>query len=82
MPKFKAKPGIEIEAFHWNGEPPSEWPDWARDNLKLRYEITCIYIDGIHGAARVNRGDWIICKSPHDIYPCLDSVFRERWDPA
>lgn len=80
MAKFKAKPGAEVEAFQWNGEPPSEWPEWAKHSLKIRYEITSLYIDGLHGSVRVNRGDWVIKKSDEDIYPCQNIVFTERWE--
>jgi hypothetical protein len=78
--KFRAKSDVIIEAFQWTGQPPSEWPVWARDSLRIRYEFTNLQIDGNRGTVRANRGDWIIRKSDDDVYPCPNDVFEERWE--
>ena len=77
---YRPKTNVTIEAFRWVGQPPQEWPEWARSSLKIRYEISNLQIDGIHGAVRCNRGDWVIRKSSEDIYPCRNDVFSERWE--
>jgi len=71
---------VEIEAFHWNGEPPVEWPAWARDSLSIRYEISCLQVDTEEGTMRANRGDWIIKGTIGEVYPCKDQVFRKKYD--
>lgn len=77
--KYRSRP-VEIEAFHWLGQPPSEWPAWARDHLSIRYEITCLQIDTIDGTMRVNQGDWVIKGTIGEVYPCKDRVFRGKYD--
>jgi hypothetical protein len=49
----------EVEAFQFTGQGPTEWPDWAKNSLDVRYERTCVWLDGEHGSIRVNQGDWI-----------------------
>lgn len=70
----------KITAFRWEGQPPSEWPEWARNSLKLRYEITNIQVDGRHGTIRCNRGDWVIRLSEDDLYPCDHQVFCRKYE--
>lgn len=81
MAKYRTRQG-EVEAFQWNGQPPSEWPAWARDSLKIRNEFTSLQIDGAHGAARANRGDYIIFLNADDIYPCNPVVFAAKYEPV
>lgn len=76
---YRSRP-VSIEAFHWNGEPPVEWPAWARDHLGIRYEITSLQVDTDEGTMRANRGDWIIKGTIGEVYPCKDRVFRGKYD--
>ena len=71
---------VDITAFRWQGEPPRAWPEWARNDLRLRWENTNIQVDTNQGTVRANIGDWIILGE-EDVYPCSDSVFRTKYDP-
>lgn len=89
MSRYRSKPAI-VEAFQWNGQPQSEWPEWARkatqeDNFPLEAQIdengSALRINHpAHGSLRVNLGDWIIRVNEDDIYPCSDEVFQKRWE--
>lgn len=81
MARFKTRPA-EIEAFKWDGQPPREWPEWARDSIRIRYEITSLGIDGVRGPVRANRGDYVIFISDEDIYPCPPDVFEKKYEAA
>lgn len=77
--KYRTKPA-EITAFRWEGQPSKEWPTWARNSLRIRYETTNLQIDGKHGTVRCNNGDWVIHLSADDVYPCADPIFRAKYD--
>lgn len=80
MAKYRRK-STEIEAFQWNGEPAKEWPDWARTSMKIRYEISNLQIDvDTGGAARCNKGDWVVKGVVGEIYPCSNAVFQKVYE--
>lgn len=80
MAKYRKK-AIEIEAFQWTGQPPIDWPTWARNAMSIRYEISNLQIDvDTGGAARCNKGDWVIKGIEGEIYPCTDVVFKKTYE--
>lgn len=79
--RFKRRQG-EVDAFQWHGEAPSEWPEWARSSLLLRYEITNIQVDTPNGTVRANPGDWILRRTEDDIYPCDGEMFQSLYEPV
>lgn len=79
MAKYRKLP-VEIEAFQWGGQPPQEWPNWARVHMNIRWEETNLQIDTEEGAMRANRGDWIIKGVNGELYPCKDDIFRKTYE--
>lgn len=80
MAKYRKKP-IDIEAFRFEGQPPSQWPAWASNSLAIRRSGLALYIDDEHhGPIRCNPGDWILKGVNGEIYPCTDDVFRKSYD--
>lgn len=77
--KARKRP-VEIEYFKWDGQPPVEWPAWARDSLDIRYEISCLYIDTLEGTHRANRGDYILKGVKGELYPCKPDIFQMTYD--
>ena len=72
---------LEITAFQWNGQPPLEWPEWAKNHLGLRWETTNIQVDTNQGTTRANVGDWIILMEDGEVYPCRDDNFQRKYSP-
>lgn len=79
--KFRKRP-IEVEAFQWNGQPPHHWPEWARHNLSIRYEVSNLQVDTNHGATRANKGDWVIYTAAGEVYPCTAAEFTKNYEPV
>lgn len=80
MAKYRRK-SLELEAFQWTGQPQNEWPEWARNSLAIRYEVSNLQIDvNTGGAARCNKGDWVIKGVSDEIYPCLNAVFEKIYE--
>lgn len=78
--RARKKP-IEIDYFHWTGQPPNHWPDWMRHNMAIRYEVSNLQIDvDTGGAARCNKGDVVIKGVNGEIYPCSLNVFEKTYD--
>lgn len=72
----------DVDAFKFEGQGPVEWPQWARDTLDLRFEITNVQCLTKHGSARANIGDWIIRTPAGEVYPCTDEVFKKNYAPV
>ena len=80
MAKFRKK-AIEVDAFQWTGQPPFHWPQWAKDDMRIRYEISNLQIDvDTGGAARCNKGDWVIKGVNGEVYPCSIDVFEKTYE--
>lgn len=41
-----------------------------------------IRIDTLEGTMRAKPGDWIIRGTENEFYPCVDSVFRRKYEEA
>lgn len=76
--KYQTKIRV-VEAFRWQGQPKSAWPEWATQELVSQSGIA-LYAYTTRGPARVNKGDWCILGN-HEVYPCTDEEFRERYEP-
>jgi len=49
----------------------------------LRVELPeIIYIDTLEGTMAAKPGDWIIRGLEGEFYPCVDSVFRRKYEPV
>jgi hypothetical protein len=67
-----------IEAFQWTGQPRSEWPAWATEEL-LEESGSALYAHTLNGPVRVFRDNWCI-QGDREIYPCTDAEFRKRYE--
>lgn len=88
MAKFKSKV-VEIEAVQWNGagfSPPlpewfgKAWTDRTIDRDEDDRSI--LYIKTLEGTMTANPGDWIICGTEGELYPCKPSVFERKYEPS
>lgn len=77
---YKTKVRV-IEAFHWTGQPRSEWPEWATPELLSESSHLGLYAYTKNGPVRVNRGDWCILGDK-EIYPCTDEEFHKQYEEA
>jgi len=68
-----------IEAFQWTGQPRSEWPEWATNNLLSESSHLGLYAHTKHGPVRVMRGQWLILGDD-EIYPCTDKEFHDQYE--
>lgn len=41
-----------------------------------------IYISTLEGIMHAKPGDWIIRGTENEFYPCIDSVFRRKYEPV
>ena len=84
---------VEIHAWQWlldNGEeePPmwidealSKWPDIG--GILVEPEpYPRLYIATLEDVETVTQGYWIIQGLEGELYPCKDSVFRAKYEPA
>ena len=87
--RFKSKP-VEIEAKQWDGDW-REMCDWASNvssgsGTGLSYrEIEnkpSLNIHTLEGVMSVAIGDWVICGTEGEFYPCKNSVFQRKYEPA
>lgn len=87
--RFKSKV-VEIEAWCNSEEPDvrSATPDWlsrAYADKTAWYEQGYhppIYIRTLEGVMTASYGDWIICGTEGEIYPCKNSVFQRKYEPV
>jgi hypothetical protein len=79
--KFRKRP-VEVYAFQWNGQAPSDWPEWARHRLDIRWEISNLQIDTLEGTHRADKGDWIIRGVKGEVYPCKPDIFELTYEPV
>lgn len=79
MAKARKKP-IEVEFFHWTGQPKRSWPQWVLDDVRIRYEISSIGVDTDRGPVRMNLGDYLIKGTGGEVYPCDPDRFAEIYE--
>lgn len=89
--RFRSKP-VEIEAVRWNGETmevgDGQTPGWLRAAFAKPQDepgslwkhanfLEVFTLEGIHTA---RPGDWIICGTEGELYPCKPSVFERKYE--
>ena len=88
MNKYVKNP-VEITAIQylWTDEPGKSQEEvqdkiayFVGQNIELSDDV--IYLNGVHGQAEVNPGDWIIKQNDTDFYPCSDEVFKQNYTVA
>lgn len=83
--RYTSRP-VTIEAFRWGGQPLSDAPDWFKE-AEGRGDVEVLPSSGVdvvtnEGVMRCNIGDWIIKGTEGELYPCKDSVFQRKYEPA
>lgn len=85
MPRFRARPGIEIDAIRWTGDNLDEIIEWMQTGAQQRQADSSLTFWAARSGARVRLqlGDWIIRERDGvSFYPCADREFTERWEPT
>lgn len=90
MSRYRSKV-VVIEAFRFLGSPDQiEDPVWAGEAIRdgrIRVErdgtpTVRLQIKTDEGWLRANVGDWVIKGTENELYPCRDSVFQTKYEPA
>ena len=87
MPKFKSKV-VEIEAMQFltplSGQEIMHWADQFDVSIIMNHDDqeTCLKIPTLEGQMRAGPGDWVIRGTENEFYPCKDSVFQRKYEPA
>lgn len=81
MPKFRAKP-VVIEARHLTDYADQELLDWCHGVLVYdpHSKPDGVRFATLEGTVTATLGDWIICGTQGEFYPCNDAVLREKYD--
>jgi len=83
--RFKSKV-VHIDAKQWDGD----WRvlcDWASSisvgsGTGLSYNGKSLQIHTLEGTMSVGIGDWVICGTEGEFYPCKNTVFQRKYEPA
>lgn len=82
--KFRKKP-VVIEAWHFNGENATSWPEWLH-KYKTPSGRVCFFHDNkiniptLEGNMDASEGDWIIKGIKGEIYPCKPDIFDATYE--
>lgn len=84
MSKFRSKP-VVIEAIQWLGLGDNNrimnWLAQRKANVEgWLFHDTDITIPTLEGAMRASVGDWIICGTRGEFYPCKPDVFATNYE--
>lgn len=90
--KYTRRP-VTIEAMQWNGTAESATPiiNWAlsvngasiryhehlMDGDMIAHHEPFLWVDTLEGRMIARRGDWIICGTKGEFYPCKPHIFAE-----
>ncbi len=73
--RYRRRP-IEIQAWQWNGQPRSEWPQWLEAVLLADGGLA---IGGIRD--KIYKGDWLVRESG-TTYRLPPAVFDAQYEPV
>ena len=79
--KYKSKP-VVIEAIQWTGENLDELCQFVPQEFRHNKIHEAIGIATLEGVLFFKESDWIIKGTEGEFYPCKDSVFRRKYEPA
>ena len=88
MAKFRKKP-VVIDAFLWTGDIDQvEDPEWICKAIKdgrvsfvnAGHAGVFMTIRTLEGDMIAKRGDWVICGTAGEIYPCKPAIFAEIYE--
>lgn len=82
MSKYRKKP-VVIEAFHYTGQPVSEWPEWAQKAYysgTIERKQTGLLIHTLEGKMLCRHGQWVIKGVQDELYPCDHAVFAQTYE--
>ena len=66
----------EVEAFCWQGQPRSEWPEWLVRAVLLADGT--LAVGGVRDAVR--RGEWLVLENRH-ILRLSKAAFAIAYEP-
>ena len=79
--KFISVP-TEIDAMQFDGENADHIFNWVEtltnDAPCMTYDKS-IWIETLEGTMRADKGDWIICGTMGEFYPCKDEAFKRKY---
>lgn len=86
--KYRSKP-VVIDAWQYKHSDRLVFPDWIGQAFlerKLEYNdfsaIREILVKTLEGTMSCVEGSWIIRGTEGELYPCKDSVFKTKYEPA
>ena len=86
--RYRAKP-VEIEAIKYTGdvEAVRRWlTEDERKRVSIEFtgaqEIVYLTIHTIEGPMECPPSWWVIRGTEGELYPCKDSVFQRKYEPA
>lgn len=64
-----------------------ECPHWllhafAQEVLKADRRGPCLWVKTLEGTMCCSAGDWVICGTEGELYPCKPSVFERKYEPV
>ena len=78
--KYRSKP-VVIEAWQWQGQTVSEWPEWLAKSLKaFRESGKVLWVNTLEGPLIATKGTWIIKGIEGELCPCKNSVFKAKYE--
>lgn len=84
--KYRKKP-VVIDAFKWEGQSYTLWPEWASEythghqDFQIRHEQDgTLSIPTLEGRMTAQRGDFIIKGVKGEVYPCKPDIFEATYE--
>ena len=81
MTRYRSIP-VEVEAIQWDGTTVGamEIQDWSRGSVRFLFDELRLWVTTLEGGVKAQEGDWIICGTKGEFYPCKPEVFAERYE--
>ena len=76
LARYRARP-VEIRAVQWRGDKAALEQFGDRVSVNPDGSATAITP---HGAVIAMQGDWIIVGTADELYPCIDAIFRAKYE--
>jgi hypothetical protein len=74
--RLKAKP-VEIKGIIWDGTNLDEIKKFC--NGLAHFTNGYLYIETTEGTSRATVGDWILCGTEGEFYPCRSRVVENKY---
>lgn len=94
MGRFRSKV-VEIDAVRFNGVTAENKADFELEDAKAPHWLLhgmgsgalkadrrgpCLWVKTLEGTMCCSPGDWVICGTEGELYPCKPSVFERKYE--